>query len=545
MSSVILPLLRDRDIGRVVTAYLLFTLSEYAVWIAVLLYAYSAGGVTEAGLVAIIQLVPAALCAPVLAVRADRGSPRSVMLAGYACQVVGLGVAAVAVDRGWSSVVVYAGAVLAAMAVTATRPAQAVVLPSLARTARELTAANVALSWVESIGIAASGVWVAAWLTAGLGQVLAAGVVVAAIAGWLVSTVPEPASVQDAEEGVAASVRTEITDGLDALATTPGARSLVSLLFLQQVVLGALDVLFVLVALAVLNRPEAWAGYLNSAFGIGSLCAVGVSFFLIDRRLPRPILVAALVVGAGLMAIPLAPRAAPTVLLLAAVGAARSIFDVSGRTLLQRTVSPDVLGRVFGMVEGSTMAGLAAGSILVPALNSIGGSSAALVGTGAILPAAAIICSRSLLRLDRESRVPVVEIALLRSVDPLSRLPAPVLEGLARSLWPIELEAGDVLIAEGEIGDAYYAIASGRLEVRKSGALRAELTRGDGVGEIALLRDVRRTATVVAAVPSLVYGLPRDAFLIALTGHLPSQRAATRIVSARTNATVGDLPPQS
>src|SRR5262249_13262378 len=146
-----------------------------------------------------------------------------------------------------------------------------------------------------------------------------------------------------------------IKDGATAVAETPGARTLVGLLFVQDVVIGALDLLFVIVALAVLDRPQPWAGYLNTAFGVGGLLAGGASLLLIGRPLPRPILLAAITAGPGLALIPVAPPPATTAVLLAVVGAARSVFDVASRTLLQRTVSPDVLGRVFGMVEGLTM----------------------------------------------------------------------------------------------------------------------------------------------------------------------------------------------
>jgi MFS family permease len=525
MLDVMRSLTGNRDIMRLVIAYLLFTLDEYSVWIAVLVYAYAHGGATEAGVVALVQLAPAAVIAPVMAVRADHGSPRAVMITGYAAQIVGLAIAAVGIDHHWSKIAVYAGAVVAATAVTATRPAQATMLPALARTADELTAANVTLSWVESVGIALSGLWVALFLISGTGQVMAAGVVLSAASGWLIGALPAAAAAQD-EEDEAVSVLTEIRTGATAVAQTPGARTLVSLLFIQDVVLGALDLLFVVVAFAVLGRPQEWAGYLNTAFGAGGLLAGAASLMLIGRRLPRPILLAAVGVGAGLILIPVIPRAASTIVLLAIVGAARAIFDVASRTLLQRTVSPQVLGRVFGMVEGLTMAGVAVGSILVPALNAIGGSTAALVGSGAILPVVAILRSPALMRLDRESRIPVVEISLLRSVDILARLPAPELEGLARPLRPVTLRTGDALIREGDSGDAFFAVADGRLQVSQAGVELREVTRGDGVGEIALLHDVPRTATVIALTDCLVYALPRDAFLVAMTGHLPSLRLA-------------------
>ena len=119
-----------------------------------------------------------------------------------------------------------------------------------------------------------------------------------------------------------------------------------------------------------------------------------------------------------------------------------------------------------------------------------------------------------------------MEITLLRSVDMFASLPPKVIESLARSLVPVRLETGDVLIREGDTGDAYFTVADGRFSVSQAGQLLTEVGRGAGIGEIALLRDVPRTATVTALTPSLVYSLPRDMFLGAVTGHAPSRSVA-------------------
>jgi hypothetical protein len=217
---------------------------------------------------------------------------------------------------------------------------------------------------------------------------------------------------------------------------------------------------------------------------------------------------------------------------LALIGAALSLYDVACRTLLQRTVPAEVIGRAFGLVEGSAMAALAVGSITVPVLSAFGGVRGALVGLGVLLLLGVAACARTVLRLDRESRIPVVEISLLRSVRILSMLPGPVLEGLARALTPRAVRAGEVLIREGDAGDAFYAIADGRFRVSRAGRTLRDVGRGDGVGEIALLRDVPRTASVAAETDALVYTLPREAFLVATTGHAPTHLLAHEVAQS-------------
>ena len=224
----------------------------------------------------------------------------------------------------------------------------------------------------------------------------------------------------------------------------------------------------------------------------------------------------------------MAPEAdlAGTVALLALAGASHSLLTVATRTLLQRSVPPQLIGRVFGIPEGFTMAGFALGALLVPALMHLGGSRLALLGVAAVLPLAAVTGGRAVLRLDAGTSVPVVEIALLRSLPLFAELPAPVIEGLGAVLTLMQLRAGAVLIRLGEPGDAYYAIAEGELDALQDGRLLRRCGRGEGVGEIALLRAIPRTATVIARTAASVYEIHREPFLTAVLGHAPTLRQA-------------------
>jgi MFS family permease len=308
---------------------------------------------------------------------------------------------------------------------------------------------------------------------------------------------------------------------------------MLALLTAEAAVVGALDLLFVILAIEVLGRPQAWAGYLNLAYGVGAVLAATVSAMLVGRRLGGPILVAALVLSGALAALGFGLGLAGTVVLLTVAGASRALLDVASRTLLQRSVPARLLGRVFGVLEGLTMAGLAVGALLVPLLVYLGGSRLALLGVAAVLPLAAAAGGRELFGLDAGARVPVVEIALLRSLPLFAELPAPAIEGLAAALAPVHAPAGTVLIRQGDPGDAYYAIAAGQLDVVQDGRFLRRCRRGDGVGEIALLRTIPRTATVTAHTAATVYALSREPFLTAVCGHAATQRQADRIADAR------------
>jgi len=295
----------------------------------------------------------------------------------------------------------------------------------------------------------------------------------------------------------------------------------------------------------VLGLSHAWVGYLNFVYGVGAVIAATVSVVLIGRRLGVPILSAALLLSIAIAALAFDVGLAVTVALLVVAGACHTLLDVSNRILLQRSVPPQLIGQVFGILEGLQEAGWALGALLVPLLVYLGGSRLALLGVAAVLPLAAAVGGRGLFNLDAEAPVPVVEIALLRSLPLFAELPGPAIEALAASLTPVELPAGTVLIRQGDPGDAYYAIAAGELDVQQDGRFLRRCGRGEGFGEIALLHSIPRTATVIAHSAATVYQLNREPFLTAVLGHAPTHREAHRIASARLAADVAPDSPQS
>ena len=516
---------------RILTAYAVFVLTECAAWIAMLVFAYGHGGASVAAFVAVAQLVPAAVLAPVMAAIADRRSPVVVLAGGYLVQAAAMAAAAAAIFAG-APVAAYACAVIYCVAQSTTRPAQSVLAPSAAATADQLTAVNVVVSWLESAGVMTSGLLAGLLIAlAGVASVFVVCACLGVAATLLAATlrVVMPASPHEGSPAVLAGV----AEGLRLVVGRPRLRVILALLTAEAVVAGALDLLFVILAIGVLRRSEAWAGYLNSAYGVGAVLAATMSAILIGRRLGAPILAAALLLSAVLAVLGAGVGLAATVALLAVAGAAGALLDVALRTLLQRSVPPQLMGRVFGVLEGLTMAGYALGALLVPLLVHLGGNRLALIGAAVVLPLAAVAGGRALFALDAAVPVPVVEIALLRSLPLFAELPAPTLEGLAAALTSVHVPAGAALIRQGEPGDAYYAIAAGELEAVQDGHLLRRCGRGEGVGEIALLRAVPRTASVIASTDATVYRLDREPFLTAVLGHAATQRLADRIADTR------------
>jgi len=531
----------NRALVRVLAGYALFVLTEYSAWIAMLVFAYSHGGATVAGLVAVVQLVPAAVLAPVTAAVADRRSPVILLAGGYLVQAVAMAAAAAAIFAG-VPVAAYASAVIACVAQTTTRPAQSALVPSVAVTADQLTAVNVVVSWLESVGLVTSGLLAGVLISlAGVGIVLVVCAGLGVVAMLMAVGVRVAALAPPREDPPA--VLADVAEGLRLAVRRPRLRVVLALLTAEAVVAGALDLLFVILAIGVLGRSQAWVGYFNSAYGVGAVLAATVSVILVGRRLGAPILGAALLLSGVLAVLGFGIGLAGTVALLAVAGAASTLLDVALRALLQRSVPPQLMGRVFGVLEGLTMAGYALGALLVPLLVHLGGNRLALIGAAVVLPLAAAASGRALFALDAGVPVPVVEIALLRSLPLFAELPAPAIEGLAAALTPVHLPAGSVLIRQGDPGDAYYAVAAGELDALQDGHFLRRCGRGEGVGEIALLRTIPRTATVTAHTAATVYRLNREPFLTAVLGHAPTQRLADDI--AETRLATGAAPDSS
>jgi MFS family permease len=192
-----------------------------------------------------------------------------------------------------------------------------------------------------------------------------------------------------------------------------------------------------------------------------------------------------------------------------------------------------VLGRVFGAFEALAVLSMAIGSLLAPLLVATIGARGALVVVGLILPVVLVPLWRPLVALDAASAPFEEGVELLRGIPIFRPLPVPELERLAKALIPAQVAAGSAVFAAGETGDRFYVIRSGTAEVEVDGQRVRTLGPGESFGEIALVRDVPRTATVRALTALELLALERDVFVATLTHHPASAEAAGSIVAAR------------
>jgi hypothetical protein len=220
-------------------------------------------------------------------------------------------------------------------------------------------------------------------------------------------------------------------------------------------------------------------------------------------------------------------------LLVAVVGIGNSLEDVAGFTLLQRLVADDVLGRVLGVLWGVAMAGVGIGSVLAPALVDALGARGALVGVGLLLPLLTVLAWPRLLAIDAATGGAASQLAFLSRVPMFAPLSVAAKEFVASSLIPLTASPGTEIIRQGDGGDRFYIVVEGEAEVTRDGRHIVDRGPGEYFGEIALLRSVPRTATVTARTPTELYGLDRDDFLAAVTGHSAGRAAGEAVVVER------------
>jgi MFS family permease len=526
---------RNRGLRRLQLAWAAAIIGGWAYVVSLAVFAYHENGAYAVGALAVARWVTSGIAAPIAGVVGDRYPRVRVLIGSCAARSAILALAGVVMLTDLSAFFVYALAVLAALAGTVFSPSEAALVPTLARSPEELTAANVSASTIDSVGTfvgPALGGFLLAATSPETVFFVSAGLV--ALAAVVVSGVPEgprePRAEGEEEQGI-------LSSGLAGFRTLFGDRRLRligGLLAAYTLLDGALDVLIVVLALQTLKLGDSGVGFLNSTAGIGGLLGVVVAAGLVGRKgLAAPIGASMAFWGAPILLIGLWPSKASALALLAAVGAATTIVGVAGDTLMQRAVPEDVLARVFGVLDSMMLVAVAIGAALAPFLIDVIGTRGTLVAVGVVLPVLAALSWPRLREIDAHAEVPRRQLDLLLGHPIFAPLPPPRLEELASVLVERHAAAGERIVTEGEPGDEFFLVAEGLVRVTVGGASAGELGPGEGFGEIALLKDVPRTATVEAAEQTTLYVLDREQFLGALSGHAESAAAAEAVAGRR------------
>jgi MFS family permease len=515
------------------------TIGNWSYSVAFSVLVYDRAGATWVGLAQVFRLVPAALAAPFLASLVDRYPKQRILFATDAMRALIMAGLCICAALSGPLFLIIVLAMVNTVVGTLFWPAQGAMLPTLTREPEELTACNVAQSTIASTGsVLGPALGGAALAIFGTTLAFVVPVVAYTLSAIAVTRVRPPADAADAvtetaEETSAEEPRHGTLAGLAAIFRNGDVRVLVVLYGAQVLVCGALNVLTVVAALELLGAGDSGVGALVAGIGIGGLVGAVPALMLSQRTRLTTVFVYGLILwGAPIALIALAHSLPLALAMMVLVGIGNTLVDVSAVTLLQRATPGDLLGRVFGVLESIVIASVAVGSAITPALLHLIGVRATLVVTGALLPVITLLLWRRLRRLD----VPTVaarRVELLRGDPIFAPLPTAMIEQLASALEPVSLAAGEVLFRAGDAGDRYYFIDQGSVQIALPGPELILLAPGAGFGEIALLRDVPRTATATAETSTSLFALRGDEFVSAVTGHATSAAAADAVISSR------------
>jgi MFS family permease len=539
---------------RTSVAYLFFRAADSGIWIALLVYAFGHGGATSVLVIVLVQIVPCVVFSPLFGAVADYVRPSKMLTISYAAQTAAIAGVCVATGLGASVAVVFLLASVTSLAMSTARPSHAALLPGIVRTPDELTAANVMGGWADGAANLV-GPGLAGALYALGGVTLALGVmgaltfvswaVVAGVHGPNAAAMLHDVDVDGEREArprgsgfsgasatarrTASSVGSRVRSNLRQSLRSSQMGDLLILHTFYYVVVGALDLLCVVLALRYLHLGPGGPGLLNAAVGAGGLLAGGLIVFLVGRRRLVGILSVSMAVALGALGVIGAWRNVGfTIALVTVVGVGGAVFDTTSQTLSQRAAPSDSIAGTFSIREALANLGLALGVVLVRVILSLAGLKAALLAPAVAGLVLLVVRWRRLRAIDDAAVVPQVQIQILRSLPLFAALPMQTIEGLAQRLTLEFVPRGSNVITEGEHGDCYYCVADGQLSVTRKGRLVQTLQRGDGFGELALLRDVPRQATVRADSDVVLYRLDKLSFL----GMISSSPSASSMAEA-------------
>ncbi len=502
----------------------------WAFSVVIAVYAFDRSGAGAVGVVLAARLLPATVAAPLTGALVDRMGRATVVAGACALQAVCLGASAASMGANgplWPIVVL---AAITGAAATAPRPALEALMPALAQTPEELTRATAAWGAIDNAGfLLGGGAGAASVGVLGTGAVTAIAAGLLMVAAWLALRLPWVTATETDEPEVEAAGLADALVGLRMLREAPLLRTAFMILAGLLLVEGAVEVQLPALSIGQLHMGNGGPGQLYIVWGVGGVLGSAVLLALVRRRgYGLALLVGSLAFAIG-VGVSGADGIALALVAMLPAGIGMALVEVSFMALVPRLADDAVAGRVYALAEVAYSGVAGIGALLAPVLIRALGVTQSLAAGGVAFGLLAVAASRTLTRLDagqeRASRVR----ELLRGVSFLAPLPLPRLERLVRGAEPLAVTAGTTIVRAGEPGSDFYVIDDGSVEIEEYGRLQGP---GDGFGEIALLLNKPRTATVRAISDARLWTISRRAFVAAVSAHGDVTRLA--------NATIED-----
>ncbi len=519
-------------VRRLLAIGFVFSVAEVTAWITVLVVAFDRGGAGAAGLAVVVQLVPTAVLAPVVTAAGDRFPRHLVLAVGFAvlaASATGIAIALAASADLW---IVFVLAAAYTVALESTPATIASLLVRHARTPLQLMQWNVGQSFARTAGSLLGPLFTSAVLiVAGPSWVFSTLAVMCGLSAAGIAVRLPPDDRPAATVGLTTVARASFA-GITYAATTPGPRRVIAFIALSGLLVGSFDVIFVAVAFDELGRGGSAAAMLSAGFAAGGLLASALM-----RRRSTWGLLAVTTIGVLLLSLPLvalgfAAHLATALLLVGVLGAGDALVEIGGYTMLQRASSESMTSRVFGILRSWFFLAVSVGAAIAGFLVTRYELSSLLAWVGVVAAIVLVAGSLSLRRLAANSvTVDATTLEPLRTVGFLDLLPLPTLEQLAERLEVRQVERGCVVVAEGDEGAEFFVLVEGAVEVSTANVVVDTVAAPCSFGEVALLHECVRTATVTTTQPSRLLVIERDDFLDAISRTTTSRRMALDVAS--------------
>ncbi len=548
--QALVRVLVNPSLRRIQLAFAGSMLGDWAYATAITVWAYSEGGAAAVGVFQAVRFIAMALAGPLGATIADRVPRKTFMMTTDVIRAAMVTGAALCLAFDAPAIIIYVLGVTTAVVGAPFRSAQAGLIPKLVEAPEELTASNAVAANLENIVVFAgpalgalmlafTDVQTVFWFNVASyvwSFAMVAGVRVPhrdPVVGTPVATTPTGDTLTEEAAPAKAGFLREVTAGFAMLGRDRDLGLVAMLAAAQGLIWGALTVFVVLMAVTMLGVGPAGVGYLNAVLGVGTVLGGMVILTRTTKgRLGQDMVFGVLGWSLPLLLLAIYPSPVTAIVALAIIGLMDPWVNVGLETIPQRIAPDAVISRVYAAVESALIAAMALGAAIAPLLLHLLGFRGSLTLLGLLVTVVAVLSFARMRRLDARLTEPA-EVGLLASLPLFAPLSRPTIEGLVRKLEAVTFLAGEVIVREGAVSDLFYVIVSGSVEVTQDGRVLRTESAGEFFGEIGLLRDVPRTATVTATSDTALLALERGDFLAAVSGQQDARTAAEEVVSRR------------
>jgi Cyclic nucleotide-binding domain len=531
--AVIRHALSNANIAKAEASIAIGTVAHVAWNATMLVITFKRLGPIGPGLYVLVTQLALAVGAPVYATLAGRFRRERVLAGAMIANGVGIALAIPVLELHATSALLFFPIAVEGFTRSAPGAIHDALLPWLANSPAQLVAAN-ALSGIldttavlGGAGVAAAGLWLSG--PSAVVIIVATLVVVGAGPLFAIRGIDTRVAAHDGSR-----VLKELAGGIVLLRSLPDARAVVIVMAVAASLGGFEQSNATSIATEIVHIGANGTPALVAAVAIGGIIGGIASLSLHGRHsMSVPLAIGLLTCALALFTLTVTSVKAAALALISVAGIGVAYQAVCSRTLLQRSALGRSLDLVVGVnaLIGVSVSGVSA--FCAAELNAAIGVRGSLRVAAGLAVLGALYALWRLTRIERQSPIDREELDAVKNVAAFGALSVAAANHLAAALVSWQAEAGAIVVRQGDSAEDMFLIRSGVFEAAVDGKRMRMMCQGDHFGEIALLFQGPRTATVRCLEAGTLWRLHREDFLRAMTGNATSKEAMTAIATQR------------